>query len=389
MRFKTLLAATFSLAASISMFSPGARVLAATPAAPTASTSPAPEPPTSTPAAKTEAAEGSADTNLEPSKEKYKQEYQEIENFLGEIETQWNAHNLDNVMKFYADDYINNDGLDKKAVQELTKDFWKTYPDAKSYSKTKQIRIEGKFATVDSRDRALGTTAKEMPAIQAKGVLTSISEGQLYLKKLNKDWKIVGDRIDYEKVRVAFGLAKDLETSFIAPEQVKSGQEYSARLNVDLPSDLIAVGSITSEPLQYPQPSNKDFWRPIDNRVLERIIHANTSNHNELLMATIAITDRSRSNLRGLTYLTRRLNVVPEGKDFPTEEKSSDKSETAASVDGELMMQGPPGADDGKESDGGAGSGAGSGTSGGAGSGTGGSGAGSGTGGGGDKGGDK
>lgn len=258
---------------------------------------------------------------LEPDNEKYKSERQEIEALLSDIETQWNAHNLDAVMSFYHDDYVNNDGLNKNAVKELTKDFWKTYPDAKSTSRTKQIRVEGKFATVESRDKAVGSTERPMPGIGTKGLLSSISEGQLYLRKMGKDWKIVGDRIDYEKVRVAFGLAQDLDTSFIAPEQVKSGQEYSARLKVDLPSDLIAVGSITSEPLRYPQPQHKDFWRPIDNQTLERIIHANTSNHNELLMATIGITDKSRSNLKGLTYLTRRLNVVPETKQLPAEPK--------------------------------------------------------------------
>jgi len=259
---------------------------------------------------------------LEPDHEKYKAERQEVEAFLNDIETQWNAHNLDAVMNFYHDDYVNNDGLDKNAVRELTKDFWKTYPDAKSISKTKQVRVEGKFATVESRDKAVGNTDKVMPGINTRGTLSSISEGQLYLRKMGKEWKIVGDRIDYEKVRVAFGLAQELDTSFIAPEQVKSGQEYSARLKVDLPSDLIAVGSITSEPLRYPQPPHKDFWRPIDNQTLERIIHANTSNHNELLMATIGITDKSRSNLKGLTYLTRRLNVVPQTKEAPPEPKA-------------------------------------------------------------------
>ncbi len=274
-----------------------------------------------------ESDDAKTDANLEPDKIKYKAEHQEVEALLGDIETQWNSHNLDAVMNFYHDDYVNNDGLNKVAVKELTKDFWKTYPDAKSTSLTKNVRVEGRFATVESRDKATGSTAKEMPGIGSKGTLSSISEGQLYLRKLGKDWKIVGDRIDYEKVRVAFGLAQDLETSFVAPEQVKSGQEYSARLKVALPSDLVAVGSITSEPLQYPQPPHKDFWRPIDNQTLERIIHANTSNHNELLMATIGITDRSRQNLRGLTYLTRRLNVVPETKGTPTELK--DVTQTA------------------------------------------------------------
>ena len=273
-------------------------------------------------------------SELEPDKDKYKAEQQEIESLLGDIETQWNAHNLDAVMNFYHDDYVNNDGLDKNAVRELTKDFWKTYPDAKSSSKTKQVRVEGKFSTVESRDKAVGSTAREMPGIGTKGVLSSISEGQLYLRKFGKDWKIVGDRIDYEKVRVAFGSATDLATSFIAPEQVKSGQEYSARLKVELPKDLIAVGSITSEPLKYPQPPHQDQWRPIENQILERIIHANTSNHNELLMATIGITDKTRSNLKGLTYLTRRLNVVPEStKTDPVIAKDVKPKAAAAAVE--------------------------------------------------------
>lgn len=285
----------------------------------------------STPAA---ASEPDTKSELEPDKDKYKVEHQEIESLLGDIETQWNAHNLDAVMNFYHDDYVNNDGLDKNAVKELTKDFWKTYPDAKSKSKTKQVRVEGKFSTVESRDSAVGSTAREMPGIGTKGVLSSISEGQLYLRKFGKDWKIVGDRIDYEKVRVAFGTATDLATSFIAPEQVKSGQEYSARLKVDLPKDLIAVGSITSEPLKYPQPPHQDQWRPIENQILERIIHANTSNHNELLMATIGITDRTRSNLKGLTYLTRRLNVVPEtGKSEGTTKEVKTEIATPADSD--------------------------------------------------------
>src|SRR5690606_140899 len=156
----------------------------------------------------------------------------DIEKLLKDIETQWNGHNLDAVMEYYDDNYINNDGLDKKAVKELTRDFWKTYPDAKSVSETRNIRIEGKFATVESRDRAEGSTAHEPSGIGSRGILTSLSEGQLYLKRVGKKWSIIGDRIDYERVQVAFGLARDLDTSFIAPQQVRSGQEYSAKLEV-------------------------------------------------------------------------------------------------------------------------------------------------------------
>src|SRR5262249_49375139 len=129
------------------------------------------------------------------------QQRKEIEALLNSIEHEWNNHNLDGVMAAYADDYINNDGLDKKAVGALTQDFWKTYPDAKSSSSIKSIRIEGPFVTVESQDVANGSTAKEMPGIGGKGELSSVSEGQLYIKKVGPNWKIIGDRIDYERVR--------------------------------------------------------------------------------------------------------------------------------------------------------------------------------------------
>jgi len=274
--------------------------------------------------------------SLEPDTSEHAAERKEIEDLLSNIETQWNNHSLDSVMNYYADDYINNDGLDKKAVTELTKDFWKTYPDAKSSSKTKEIRIDGNFATVESRDMAVGTTAKEMPGIGTKGDLNTISEGQLYVKKIGSVWKIIGDRIDYEKVRVAFGLARQLDASFSAPEQVKSGKQYSAKLDLALPQGLSAVGSITSQPLEFPQPQPSDTWRQLEGSVLERVMPANGNNRNELLMATVGITNGRPGSLMGIAFLTRRLNVVPnpvEERAAKTAEKEKEKEkEKAASA---------------------------------------------------------
>jgi len=277
--------------------------------------------------------------SLEPDTTEHSQERKEIENLLSTIESEWNAHNLEGVMNNYADDYVNNDGLDKKAVTELTKDFWKTYPDAKSSSKTKQIRIDGPFATVESRDMAVGTTAKEMPGIGTKGDLNSISEGQLYVKKTGSIWKIIGDRIDYEKVRVAFGFARQLQASFSAPEQVKSGKQYSAKLELNLPTGLTAVGSITNQILEYPQPPPAEIWRPLDGPTLERVISANLNNRNELLMATIGITNSQRNALMGIEFLTRRLNVVPviEEHTDKSVEKTASATDTKTSVEGELI----------------------------------------------------
>lgn len=268
----------------------------------------------------------------------HERERKEVETTLANIEALWNAHNLDGVMANYADDYINNDGLDRKAVSKLTQDFWKTYPDAHSSSKTKQIRITGNYATVDSRDQATGTTAAEMKTMNSKGELWSVSDSQLYFKKIGANWKIIGDRVNYESVKVAFGLARQLATEFSAPEQVKSGRQYSARLEVNLPPGTFAVGSITNQPLRYPQPTPTDTPRPLESpAILERVMNANTENRNELLTATVILTDPPRTQVKGVTFLTRRLNVVPEQLEIKDEtevaEEKSDKSQKDAQVE--------------------------------------------------------
>jgi hypothetical protein len=281
---------------------------------------------------------------------------QEVETFLSLLEKQWNDHNLDTLMSYYADDYINNDGLDKKAVTDLTKEFWDEYPDAKSASLTKQIRIEGNYATVTSRDIAHGTAANEVPSVNGKGELSSVSEGQLYLKKFGNGWKIIGDRIDYEKVKVVYGLAKQLDVDFVAPEQVKASKKYAAKVEVKLPPGLAAVAEITSQNLQYPSVQQifpnvpqTEIWKALDTNalekddfILERILEANSTNHNELLMTKIGITNAAKNSLVGFEFLTRRLNVVPPTHDevAPTvaekvDNKEDEAKETQTSASGD------------------------------------------------------
>lgn len=263
----------------------------------------------------------------------------DIEKLLAGFEKDWNTHNLDTVMAYYADDYVNNDGFDKKAIQQLTSDLWKAYPDIKSSSLVKQVRVEGPYATVESKDEASGNTADEMSGLGTKGELKSLSEGQLYLKKTGSKWRIIGDRIDYEKIRVSYGLARQLEPTFSAPEQVRSGKQYSARLEVELPTGLAATGSISQATVLYPLPKKapdkfKQIGDPItEHPLLERVMTANTKNRNELLMASIALTNASGNSIMGYVMLTRRLNVIPVMEEEPKADAtaSAEQSETKAS----------------------------------------------------------
>lgn len=244
----------------------------------------------------------------------FQQESAEIEEVLKKIEEAWNAHNLETLMSYYADDYISNDGLDKKGVESITQDIWKDYPDVKSTSTTTDMRIEGNYATIYSRDLAIGSTAKALPEIGGKGELQSLSEGQLYLKRVGTGWKIIGDRIDYEKTKLAFGLSKQLNAEFTAPEQIKGGSQYTAKVEMALPPGLAWKGIIINQPLEQPLPKpnhNADQWRNLETNILERVIPSNTKNRNELLTAIIGVTDLNRRNLMGVAFYTRRLNVVP------------------------------------------------------------------------------
>ena len=90
------------------------------------------------PAASATSAATSTELNFDGTDKSHDTERKSIETILTDIEASWNAHDIDKVMAYYADDYINNDGLDKNAVKEITQDFWKTNPDAKSSSVTTQ-----------------------------------------------------------------------------------------------------------------------------------------------------------------------------------------------------------------------------------------------------------
>ncbi len=272
-----------------------------------------------------------ATSNLAAAAEESKKE---VEKLISSFEKDWNSHNIDAVMAYYDESYANNDGFDKKAIQQLTQDLWKAYPDIKSSSMVKLVRVDGPYAAVESKDEATGNTADEMAGLGTKGELKSLSEGQLYLKKMGTKWRIIGDRIDYEKIRVSYGLAKQLEPVFSAPDQVRAGKQYSARLEVDLPTGLAATGSIGQATVIYPLPKKTpDKFKPIgdpitEHPLLERMMVANTKNRNELLMASIALTNASGNSIMGYVMLTRRLNVIP-----PLEEEKPAAADTTASAE--------------------------------------------------------
>ena len=243
-------------------------------------------------------------------------ETQKIEELLNNLESSWNLHNIDGVVKHYDESFINGDGLGLESVKKLTKELWDAYSDIKCKSQERVIRVNGEFATAESTDLYQGTSANIRSEVGTKGLLRAVSVGSVFLKKFGPTWKITSDKTVFEKVSIGYGIGSDLidknKIMFSTPEQAVSGQQYTATLNLDLPIDIKAVAAISKELLIYPQDVAEDKFRLIDQSKLERLLYANKINKNELLTATVGLTGGPlKPKLLGLVFLSKRINVIP------------------------------------------------------------------------------
>lgn len=230
-----------------------------------------------------------------------------------------NRHDIEGVLRHYSPNFTSGDSLNLKDVRSLIQDTWKMFPDIKYESQVLDIRINGDWATVESIDTATAS-ARIDPTVSSKpGVMKSRSRGMLYLHRLGKHWEIVSDATLYEKAAIAYGPVDQVNVDVEMPEQVFAGDPYTAKVIVGVPSGNIAFATLTQEALIYPQHAGKDKFRTLssDKTELERIFKANTTNNNEVVTATVGLTEigqdaqeRPVINLKGVLTVVKRVNVI-------------------------------------------------------------------------------
>ena len=243
-------------------------------------------------------------------------EIQKINELLDNLESDWNNHGIDRLIKYYADDFVNGDGLNIDSVKNLTTELWEAYPDIKTKSQERTVRVNGEYATVESTDIFEGNSSMIRQEVGASGVLKAVSVGQVFLKKFGSLWKVTSDKTIFERVSIGYALGSELieqnKIKLTAPEQVAGGQQYTARLDFELPNDVKPVAAISKEVLVYPQVAAEDKFRLINEPKLERLIPSNRSGKNELVTATVGLTGGAlKPKLLGLVFLTRRVNIIP------------------------------------------------------------------------------
>lgn len=257
-----------------------------------------------------------------------------------------NSHDLETVASFYSENYLSGDNLDKEQVLDLIKKTWNTYPDILYTNDIKYVRFSDNWASIESYDKSKATTDKVSDITNDKGDMVSQSHSVIYLRKVGKEWKIVGDFTYYETATVKFGTAKNLTIKFSSPGQVKAGEMYSAKILTEVPVGAFTVGSITKEPLVFPNIKAKEKFRTINQSLgsLERVFESNENNVNEFVTATVGITELTEDNqarptvqLKGICIIGNRINVIPHSTfdrdDYiMTNKESLDPAITATSI---------------------------------------------------------
>ena len=97
---------------------------------------------------------------------------------------------------------------------------------------------------------------------------------------------------------------------------------FDATLEFTPPEKTVAIASLASDIVEYPQKPTKEVFRPLpEDNILERYFTSNELNANEYVVASIGLTKTEicdlslKLNLTGFGYAIRRVNVIPNKKE--------------------------------------------------------------------------
>ena len=223
-----------------------------------------------------------------------------------------NKNNFNKFINTYDKSYVNSDGFNLETYSNIVKDVWQSYDKIKYGIKIKDIAIKDDSAIVKVEE----TSNAIIPDKIMSGVLKSEADSVYHLKKVDGKWKVVYDAVNSENTSMLYGEAKNLDIKLTAPKEIEAGVEYTASLEFTPPDNSIAIASIASDKVEYPQKQAKEVFRKLpDDNILERLFISNTDNVNEYIVASIGITKADindlsvKLSLTGFGYQITRVNV--------------------------------------------------------------------------------
>ncbi len=243
----------------------------------------------------------------------------QIRNLLNSQVRYANRTNFNKFIATYDKNYVSGDGFNLETYSQLVKDTWEMYGNIEYGMKIKDIDIQDNSAVVKVSE----TSYADVPVSdKMDGELKSFSDSIYYLKKIDGKWKVTSDSVITEDTSLLYGEAINLDIKLTAPKEIPANTEYTASLEFTPPKDSIAIASIASDKVEYPQKQAKEVFRKLpEDNILERLFISNSDNANEYIVASIGltkadITDLSiKLSLTGFGYQITRVNVIPQKKE--------------------------------------------------------------------------
>ena len=225
-----------------------------------------------------------------------------------------NKTDFDKFINTYDPKYMNSDGFNLDIYSNLVKDIWKTFDNIKYDIEIKKISVNGNKATVELVEKSFA----EIEMTKAyEGELKSEAYTIYNLEKIDGKWKVVSDSVLDEMTSMLYGEAKDLEIKLSAPNEIEANKEYCATLEFMPPKETLAIASIASDIVEYPQKPTEEVFRALpEDNILERLFTSNNKNANEYIVASIGLTKTSicdlsmKLSLTGFGYAIKRVNVI-------------------------------------------------------------------------------
>lgn len=246
-------------------------------------------------------------------------EAQEVKKTLNDLKKYTNEKNIEGIKKIYSEDFYGDDGFDYETYIKMVEETFSAYTEIKYTTKIKNISVTQDWAIVQMSDK---TTAnlKNDAFDDPIGELVGYCDYTLYMKKINDEWKIISDHIEYEETSLKYGEAKNYKIDFKAPLIVKKGKDYDLTLEMEPPKGTFVLATLGKEEVVYPPKKPKDAFRKLPNEgILERVVSANTKGHNEYASATIGFTKLSveeedvmkiKFQMSGMALIMKRVNVI-------------------------------------------------------------------------------
>ncbi len=273
--------------------------------------------------------------------------FKEVTKVLISAQDAWNKHQLENLLVYYAPNFLSKDGMNLDKIKTNLTDFWTQYPDARIDSLPSTVTVCGNYATVSLTEITTATgQVEEQKVLPYPPKFRALIRGITTLKKSGDSWKIASEEILAEEMWKYYGqaaekLIQEGKVKLVIPYPVNEGENYVAQLKYSLPDRVQAVALIDKVLLtEFPDdPKEKAAKEKRKEKEVEsgrrniegegddglrKLFTANSLGQDELIRAQIELVafEEKGPSLLGVLGISQR--VVP--KHVPKNDKASNYS---------------------------------------------------------------